>query len=144
MIMGTTNDITTFAGFGSWISTFTPEPNRSVHELDPEPKKNFPDSPTTVVNGELIDIAELPSNEEVKRDSQKTLPHPDLKPVVKPLFKPMQEPQIKIEVHNLQRLGQKKSSTDIIHVSAYSFLQDIATQLKSRGMFSLDLFLVCP
>jgi hypothetical protein len=39
----------------------------------------------------------------------------------------------KVEVRNIQKLGQMKTSIDVLHLKAFSFLTDLAEVFKGRG-----------
>lgn len=45
----------------------------------------------------------------------------------------MPDPMAKVEVRSLQNLGQKKTFKDVLHVTTYGFLTDLAKVLEGRG-----------
>ena len=188
------DDITTFSGFGSWMSTFTPQPapgydedyqattyqQRDIHELDnhyhdyheldagsmnavrnkhhiaelpdhhrvPQPYPPQPYPPQPINRGPLP----YPVYPVYPEPTPAPAPYPDYKPNPKPRPAPVvnkkkdletkrivildvPDPVCRVEVRGLQKVGQKGLFTEVVSLSSFGFLDDIAEKLRSFGNY---------
>ncbi|CAO2655397.1 Nn.00g104610.m01.CDS01 [Neocucurbitaria sp. VM-36] len=184
------DDVTTFSGFGSWMSTFTPQPapqddvdnytnthqQYNVHELDNHYHDYHEmDAGKATAEHKNHHIAELPDHHRVPQPyppqpyppqpNRGPLPYPVYpvypEPVPAPLpypidgpkpkprlpvvnkkkdletkevvFLDVPDPVCRVEVQGLVKAGQKGMFTEVVTLSSYGFLDDIAEKLRSFG-----------
>ncbi|KAF1847177.1 uncharacterized protein K460DRAFT_54640 [Cucurbitaria berberidis CBS 394.84] len=198
------DELTTFSGFGSWMSTFTPQPapgydgydqrnnhqQHNIHELDnhyhdyheldagsatnaqrkhhlselPDHHRVPPRYPPQPVPAPTPPPAPLPYPIYNPTPAPAPLPYPIYNPepspapLPYPIYNPSPEPRplpvvnkrkdleakkivivdvpdplSRVEVRGLQKAGQKGTFTEVVSLSSFGFLGDIAEKLRACG-----------
>lgn len=159
--MAAQDDITTFSGFGSWMSTFTPESSQKTHHVSeleasyPISKVNTPvelaadnyPAPYDPSNHHYIPVpapVPMPTPSPVPPPVDNRRDVPLVRPLEKydPVIQDKPDPITRVQVNGLQKAGQRGNFQDAISTSTYSFLDDINSKLASIGMSRLPRFCI--
>ncbi|KAF2681825.1 hypothetical protein K458DRAFT_74301 [Lentithecium fluviatile CBS 122367] len=155
--MSATQDITSFSGFGSWMSSFTPQESddrKEAEELDgtrPEPDHSvfvhelpadYAHDPKELdANANPVDV-KAPYPQPIPPPAPQPRPRPQPSPVPPhrkrvsvqrlPVYQEMPDPISTIQVHGLQKVGASGRFTDTIRISRYGHLFDINTAVRTK------------
>lgn len=136
-------DITTFAGFESWMSTVMPYSSQqpAIHELPVYQGAVFELEADRPVELPAHHYAPGPIPIPAPTPAPTLVPNPPPVATIvnklgvnqEPLFEEIPDPISTIEVHGLQKVCRKGIFTETLSISTYSFLSDISSKLQSLG-----------
>jgi hypothetical protein len=143
--MSSDENVTTFSGFGSWMSTLTPATGTQssvIHELPaeipqrPHVNHHIAELPAGVIDTRLPPPPNLlplpgPRPEPPKRkDADRNLFAPDCE-IGEPVAQP--EPVAKLVLKGLQKLNTTGFFEDVIHLSLFCSLSQVNEILVKKG-----------